>query len=116
MKPLHTITLAHLLGAMSMAVQAGPDIDRGKQIATEKCQACHGIEGNATNPQFPRLAGQHRDYMVHALKQYKNGERTNAIMAGQAAGLSMQDIQDVSAWYASQEGLIQINNPRIIQR
>ena len=54
---------------------------------------------------YPNLAGQHEDYLVKALADYRAGRRTNAIMAPMAANLSDQDIEDLAAWYASQDGL-----------
>jgi cytochrome c553 len=54
---------------------------------------------------YPRLAGQHRDYLVFALEGYRSGDRKNAIMSGFAKGLSDQDIRDLSEYYSMQKGL-----------
>ena len=83
---------------------AGGDPKAGKEKSTT-CVACHGETGVSANGQFPMLAGQYEDYLVAALRQYRDGERRNAIMAGFATGLSDEDIDDLAAWYASQEGL-----------
>lgn len=104
MKTIHTLLLLSVLGAASLSAYAGGDANAGKVIAEEKCQTCHGIDGNGDNPQFPRLAGQYADYMERALAEYKAGTRKNPIMAGFAAGLSEQDQKNVSAWFASQQG------------
>ena len=56
-------------------------------------------------PQWPTLAGQHEDYLVHALKQYRDGVRKNAIMAPFAQALSDADIKLLAQYYASLEGL-----------
>lgn len=77
------------------------DPAKGKALA-ETCVACHGERGAADNAAFPMLAGQHPDYLIRALKDYRSGERKNAIMNGQAANLSDADIKHLSAWYASQ--------------
>lgn len=83
------------------AFAAEPDLESGKAKAVV-CQACHGADGNAgTDPQYPRLAGQYRDYLARALHEYKNGERKNPIMAGFVAPLSDQDIQNLAAYFAS---------------
>ena len=95
-----------LLGSVTLAAQAAGDPAAGQVIATEKCAACHAADGNAADPQYPRLAGQHADYMARALSEYKAGTRSNPIMAGFAAGLSEQDQKDVAAWFASQSGLV----------
>ena len=82
----------------------------GQQKITT-CQACHGADGNGTNSTFPRLAGQHEDYLTKALQDYKSGARKNAIMNGIAAALSAQDQADLAAYYASRpNGLAVIKN------
>ena len=80
----------------------------GKEVS-KQCIACHGEDGNSPTPNFPRLAGQHEDYLYHTLKAYKNGERKNAIMAGIVASLSDEDMRDVSAYFAAQDGLSSVN-------
>ena len=87
----------------SNLAQAG-DASQGKEQATV-CAACHGIDGNSPTPEFPRIGGQHEDYLLRALLDYKSGERKNPIMAAQVESLSKQDLADLAAWYASQSGL-----------
>jgi cytochrome c553 len=72
------------------------------QEKSQACQGCHGEEGNSTDPNFPRLAGQYESYLIKSLQDYKSGVRKNPIMGGFAAGLTEQDIKDISAFYASQ--------------
>ncbi len=72
---------------------------------SKACAACHGPDGNSATPDFPRLSGQHVDYLVKALSDYKAGERKNAIMAPQTANLSKRDIEDLAAFYSKQSGL-----------
>jgi len=84
--------------------QAGGDSELGK-AKSATCTACHGPDGRGTAPNYPVLAGQHAEYLAHALTQYRSGERKNAIMAGFATNLSDDDIADLAAWYASMEGL-----------
>jgi len=69
------------------------------------CAACHGPEGNSTSAEFPRLAGQHYDYLAKALKDYRSGARKNPIMAPQAAKLSDRDIADLADFYSEKRGL-----------
>lgn len=71
----------------------------------QTCQACHGPDGMGTDPAYPTLAGQHRSYLSKALQDYRSGARGNAIMRNFAAGLTDQDIETLSAWYAGLEGL-----------
>ncbi len=93
------------LGLFSCQALAAGNAAAGKKIAANRCAACHGKDGNSTNPQFPRLAGQYADYIEQALHEYQTGARKNAIMNGMASGLSSQQIQDVAAWFSSQTGL-----------
>lgn len=67
------------------------------------CAACHGVDGNSSDPQYPKLAGQHEQYIARHLALFKNGGRDNAIMLGFAAGLSAQDMRDIGAHYAGQK-------------
>jgi len=97
--------------SLPVAVQAAGDAARGK-AKSEACVACHGPDGNSENPAFPRIAGQHPDYLVKALEAYASGARQNAIMQGFAATLSAQDRQDLAAWFASQGGLTTLEGQR----
>jgi len=103
MKTQAIIATAILGVAMTMPAWAG-DANAGK-AKSAACAACHGADGNSPTSAFPKLAGQNDDYLAQALKAYKNKVRTNAIMNGQAAGLSDQDIADLAAYFASQTGL-----------
>ena len=74
----------------------------GKQKAVTVCAACHGADGNKTlDDSYPKLAGQYPDYMLKALKEYKSGKRSNAIMAGQVQALSEADMANRALYYAS---------------
>jgi cytochrome c553 len=67
------------------------------------CAACHGLDGNSSDPQYPKLAGQHERYIARQLALYKSGERENPIMLGFASTLSAQDMRDIGAYFASQK-------------
>jgi len=97
------LLFAMLALALAGAAQAGGNAAAGKDKAAQICAACHGPSGaKPTAPENPILAGQHYDYLVKALSDYKSGKRNNAIMKGFAASLSKQDIEDLAAWFASQ--------------
>ena len=97
------LLFAMLALALAGAAQAGGNAAAGKDKAAQICAACHGPSGaKPTAPENPILAGQHYDSLVKALQDYKSGKRNNAIMKGFAASLSKQDIEDLSAWFASQ--------------
>lgn len=93
-----------ILCAASSAALAAGSAESGKAKASQVCAACHGADGaKPSAPDQPILAGQHPDYLVKALKDYKSGKRTNPIMQGFAAQLSTQDMEDLAAWFASQK-------------
>ena len=82
----------------------GANLEAGKE-KSRPCAACHGPDGNSQAANFPRLAGQHFDYLVKALKDYKSGARKNPIMQPQAANLSERDMEDLAAYFSHQSGL-----------
>jgi cytochrome c553 len=89
--------------ALSAATAAGAaDLKAGGAKAKEICQACHGLDGNSTVPDYPKLGGQRQDYLAKALRDYKSGARKNPIMAGFAGALSIKDIDNLAAYYAAQ--------------
>ena len=104
-------TLALAVAAAPAFAQSGPakvDLAKGQAIASQVCAACHGADGNSPSPANPILAGQHADYLYKQLSNFKvkagakEAERANAVMAGFAAGLSEEDMRNVSAFYARQ--------------
>jgi cytochrome c553 len=100
-----------LLGALSLAVTlasaatpapaAKPDLAKGQATSTQVCAACHAADGSRGSPANPILAGQHPEYLVKQLSEFKAGKRDNAVMKGMAATLSDEDIKNVAAFYAS---------------
>jgi cbb3-type cytochrome c oxidase subunit III len=101
-------------GLSGLAVQARaadpakPDINRGQAIAAQVCASCHGADGNSAGGAYPKLAGQHPEYLVKQLMDFKiqpgakQPARNNAIMAGMASALSNQDMVNVAAYFAAQ--------------
>ncbi len=91
---------------VSMLAVSGPSLAAGDASAgktkSASCVACHGADGNSMNPEWPTLAGQHPDYLVKQLRNFKDGDRNNALMSPMAAPLSDQDMQDLAAYFASQ--------------
>ncbi len=87
---------------ISTPALAGGDAAAGKAKA-QACFACHGVNGNSSTPTFPSLAGQHASYLAKQLADFKSGKRQNALMAGQVAALSPQDMADLAAFFAEQK-------------
>jgi len=99
-RALTLISFGAMLAFASTQLLASGNIENGKQKAAT-CFACHGADGNAVDPQYPRLAGQYDEYLVHVLHEYKDGQRNNPIMKGMVTTLSDQDIEDVAAYFSS---------------
>jgi cytochrome c553 len=78
------------------------------QANSMTCQACHGERGMSQSPQWPNLAGQHASYLIESLRQYKNGDRENAVMAPLVSALDDEMLAQIAAFYAAQEGLFQL--------
>lgn len=68
--------------------------------AAQLCVSCHGQDGIAIAPIYPSLAGQHEDYLVRALNEYKHGGRKNPVMKGFAANLKDEDIAQIAAYFS----------------
>lgn len=86
------------------SAESGAQVSRGGEKAAV-CGACHGEKGASPAPNWPSLAGQHKDYLVHVMGQYKNGQRKDPVMAGQVINLTDEDIEDIAAFYSVQPGL-----------
>lgn len=102
MKPALLALVLAALAAPAFAAKGNTDAGKSK---AEPCKACHGDGGISVSPDFPKLAGQHADYLATVLRHYKLGKRKNPIMAGQAATLSEADMLDLAAYYSAQSGL-----------
>jgi cytochrome c553 len=89
------------LAATAAAPAAKPDLAKGQAISTQVCAACHTADGSRGSPANPILAGQHPEYLVKQLQEFKAGKRNNAIMKGFASTLSDEDMKNVAAFYAS---------------
>lgn len=90
------------------------DLDAGKQKA-QLCAACHGPDGNSVNPAWPNLAGQHPEYLIKQLKDFKSGARKNAQMAPMAAPLSDADMDSIAAWFHSNQTKTGVASPDLLE-
>jgi len=79
------------------------------------CGACHGMDGNSADPQYPKLAGQHERYIARQLTLFKSGDRENPIMKPFASALSDQDMRDVGAYFASKTALPGLADDSVIK-
>lgn len=102
MNKINTLLVSLLLAASAPALAGNATAGKEKAKA---CAACHGPDGNSASADFPKLAGQHADYLVKALQAYKNGTRKNPVMAPMGANLSQRDMEDLAAFFSQQQGL-----------
>lgn len=101
-----------LVGASS--AHAAGDAAKGSTIATTVCVACHGADGNSVITMNPKLAAQHPEYIAKQLKNFKSGERKNAVMSGMVANLTDEDMANLGAYFGSQKangGAAKTNGP-----
>jgi cytochrome c553 len=96
-------TLASTAFASDAPKSAKPDLAAGEAKATQVCAACHAADGSRGAPTFPILQGQHAEYLVKQLTEFKAGKRKNAVMNGMAAPLSDADIRNVAYFYAGKK-------------
>lgn len=84
------------------------DLSKAQQLASQVCAACHAADGNSVQPANPVLAGQHAEYTLKQLANFKPqdgkpAERANAVMAGMVAGLSTEDMSSLAAFFEMQK-------------
>ncbi|MDE1999459.1 MAG: cytochrome c4 [Burkholderiales bacterium] len=96
------LTLSGLAQA-SETKAAKPDLAAGEAKATAVCGACHTFDSSRGAPTYPILQGQHPEYIVKQLTEFKEGKRKNAVMNGMAAMLSPEDMKNVAAFYNSKK-------------
>jgi len=110
--------LGLLLAATVLPVSesfATGSVEQG-QAQSATCAACHGADGNSINPEWPSLAGQHPSYLSNALQDFKNGQRSNVLMSGQASALDDQTIEDLAAFFATQKPSKRTADPALVEQ
>ena len=107
MKSLLALSLSALLTVSAFANEAKapakPDLAKGQEKATQVCAACHTFDGTRGLPANPILQGQHAEYLVKQLTEFKAGKRANAVMSGMAGLLTDDDMKNVAAFYSSKQ-------------
>lgn len=90
-----------LVMAVTGTAQASPSRAKEGKAISGKCAACHGDRGVAVDERYPNLAGQNYQYLVHALTQFKTGQRPSDIMHAKAMDLSKKQIKDLASYFSS---------------
>jgi len=110
MKPAALLLSSLLLGILAApalsaepAPAAKPDLAKGEAISKNVCVACHANDGSRGSPANPIIQGQHPEYLVKQLTEFKAGKRNNPIMRGIASALSPEDMKNVAAFYATKQ-------------
>lgn len=111
-KRVIVLVSAVIISFAASLVSAQGDAAAG-QAKAALCATCHGNDGNSDLAINPKLAGQNTNYMVKQLMDFKSGARQSATMAAMVLSLSEQDMQDIAAWYASQQVTLQSANPEL---
>ncbi len=103
-----TLALSSLLASSAFAADTKKAPALAEKSATDKtvqtvCAACHAADGNSVISLNPKLAGQHADYLLKQLSNFKDGSRTNSVMAPQVANLSTDDMKNLAHYFSSQK-------------
>lgn len=99
---IKTIAISLIAIVVATPALAAGDANAGRSKA-QVCAGCHGADGNATIPNYPKLAGQHASYLLKQLQNFKAGIRKNAIMSAQVTNLQPQDMEDLAAYFSEQK-------------
>jgi cytochrome c553 len=105
--PMAALTDAHAL--------AKPGDAKVGQTKAAACGACHGLDGNSSDAQYPKLAAQQERYIARQLAMFKTGERQNPIMMGMAGAVTPQDMRDIGAYFATQKMRPGVSDDTIIK-
>lgn len=109
--------LALLAFAVAGTALSGPALAGSAEAGQAKsvtCSACHGMDGNSLNPEWPSLAGQHESYIVKSLQSFKSGARQNVLMSSMALPLTDEDIADLAAYFAAQKRAGKVADPALV--
>lgn len=105
MPTMKTILYAAAVAALASAPALASEGDAGMEKA-KVCAACHGPDGNSKSPDFPRLAGQHYDYLLQAIAAYKSGARKSPVMMPMVEKLTKRDMEELAAYFSRQHGVV----------
>ena len=115
MKKVVIVIVSVFIGSASVQLAFAQGDAAVGQSKAALCATCHGAEGNSEFPMNPKLAGQNATYIAKQLMDYKSGVRSNQTMSAMVLNLSEQDMQDISAWYSSQQVTLQGADPKFVE-
>ncbi len=94
-------------GALPAFAADKVDLARAEEIVSGRCFLCHGMEGESASPVFPRLAGQHSEYIAKQLTEFKSGKRKSDTMKPQADELTPDEMKSLGAFFQSKSAASQ---------
>ena len=100
---LLTVLCGLQVGVTIAAEKSAPGSAEKGQTKAAACVACHGVNGNSVNPEWPVLAGQHETYIKRQLAAFKSDQRQNPLMTPMAKPLSDEDMADIGAFFSQQK-------------
>jgi cytochrome c553 len=104
-----TVSVSSFAGASDLVGSAAAG-----QAISVTCSACHGMDGNSLNPEWPSIAGQHESYLLKALQSFKSGARQNVLMSGMAMPLTDTDMANLAAYFSQQKRAANVAEPALV--
>jgi cytochrome c553 len=115
MKKLVIVIVSVFIGSVMPQLTLAQGDAAAGQAKSALCSTCHGSDGNSELAVNPKLAGQSASYLVKQMTDYKSGARSNPTMSAMVLSLSDEDMQDIAAWYSSQQVTLQGADPEALQ-
>lgn len=107
--------LLSLLAAGPSQADGKSDLARAEEIVAGRCFLCHGMEGESASPIFPRLAGQHAEYIAKQLSEFKSGRRKSDTMKPQAEDLTPEEMKALGAYFEAKKSSARpVRDPELI--
>lgn len=96
---IHCCLAASLFGAVTFASAQSTNLARAQEIISARCHLCHGLNGESASAVFPRLAGQHAEYISKQLADFQSGKRVSDTMKSQAEGLTPEEMKALGQFF-----------------
>jgi cytochrome c553 len=95
--------LALILGALPAMAADKAELAKAEEIVVGRCSLCHGLQGESASPIFPRLAGQHADYINKQLNDFKSGKRVSETMKPQTDSLTPEEMKALGVFFEAKK-------------
>lgn len=98
-----TAGMVLMLGGVPAMAEDKAQLAKTEEIVVTRCSLCHGLQGESASPIFPRLAGQHAEYINKQLNDFKSGKRVSEIMKPQTDGLTPEDMKALGVFFETKK-------------